>query len=1135
MSFKGNAVPGATSGSSRQQLPYNAVMDGHAWGSGSRGQVWKHTTQLQPWPHEAENVNIPMPSARVLEVMEKEVQSRRPTDPPGPIGAKWLDVVAIWQQRLRRRFLGNSLLVTGAWKVCSPQWKTRAARMPPEEAARVMKFVTTGTKAPFQVPPPGPVRTLRNHRDLHQQKNLVWKTLQEQLQEAAIRPWRVEKGLPKGMYALRWVAKGDTGAIRLTVNMRPLNAHFRPEASAVELDTWPVIRHLFWRRGYCLGLDQHSSFYHAPYHPDDQTWYGFSVAESELPEGAAETLRQAHPQCELDGRFVFVYQGLAMGAAPSVAQLSAQMDALFRVWRRCKIGAGDYWIGSNYIDDCAFQTGRFASAVELSLRILAEFTVLGFTVHVRKKSQILPTLHFTHLGLRLCTRTMTFSLPAARIRKLRSALDTLQAQVKVRQKVPAVMIAKVIGSLWAIEPVAHRAVGIMCRGMIDVLAEMLGTNELRRASKKFLPKLLKRAWRGLANWSAEAQADLDFWGRVQFGQLKGDAHWDRHAHELETAVFYKGLRIPDGIRVFAADTSDTGSGGGEFIRDGALWMKKGDSMCVPLSASQRLESSTLRELLGILALHAAVIPDNCRRVVVVCDNQASIQILKRGSKLPDLQAIARQIFLQDCKLHRVTWPVWRRRDHAIIQQCDDASRFVDNHDTATPAAAVRAARDLAKKHFASDFTFDRFASSDHCIRSADDVQLPFNSRWLVPGTSGVDAFQQVWAPHVNFVNAPFALIGRVVALMRAQQAKGVVLIPVRPRARWAAAVQQGAEGVRAKQVFKPATQGWKTGFKGFYAWVVIDFERHIPLQYRSQRGQVFLRTLTGKTITLEYHPERPLADLQRHIEQRCGVPPEKQRLLLGGKEVAGLTLGAAGLRQHDTLTLLLRLRGGSRRAKQTMYQLLKNKRQRLGTEVAVRQDGEDVVAASSLRRQMPARGCRNSETLPRATEMSKRLRPRKKSTNRPTKRMYHGVQPGDKFVDSDEESTTLEVAAVTYSRIWVHGGDEVGYHPKYVERKLREYSWHLQPGSGVTASGECSQVDAGTHVQQRLDRLQHGSKISVKARAAQREARSPTKKASLRAAYATIGGKGRLRGAIAEKCRSTLHDEMLPITSKYIS
>ncbi len=100
-------------------------------------------------------------------------------------------------------------------------------------------------------------------------------------------------------------------------------------------------------------------------------------------------------------------------------------------------------------------------------------------VHVQKKSQIVPTLHFTHLGLRLCTRSMTFSLPPARVKKTR------KEQVVVGGETPAVLIAKVVGNLWSIEPVAR---------------SMLRADELRKAARDFLPRLRMMTTSSTSTW-----------------------------------------------------------------------------------------------------------------------------------------------------------------------------------------------------------------------------------------------------------------------------------------------------------------------------------------------------------------------------------------------------------------------------------------------------------------------------------------------------------------------------------------------------------------------------------------------------------------------------------------------------------
>jgi hypothetical protein len=48
-------------------------------------------------------------------------------------------------------------------------------------------------------------------------------------------------------------------------------------------------------------------------------------------------------------------------------------------------------------------------------------------------------------------------------------------------------------------------------------------------------------------------------------------------------------------------------------------------------------------------------------------------------------------------------------------------------------------------------------------------------------------------------------------------------------------------------------------------------------------SQVFVRTLTGKIITIELDWGATIADLKERIRDKEGVPPEMQRLIVGGK------------------------------------------------------------------------------------------------------------------------------------------------------------------------------------------------------------------------------------------------------------
>ena len=65
-------------------------------------------------------------------------------------------------------------------------------------------------------------------------------------------------------------------------------------------------------------------------------------------------------------------------------------------------------------------------------------------------------------------------------------------------------------------------------------------------------------------------------------------------------------------------------------------------------------------------------------------------------------------------------------------------------------------------------------------------------------SSGVDALEQNWGGHVNWVNAPFGLVGKVLALVRKQRAVAAIVIPrgwKGSRHWWQKELQENCEGV----------------------------------------------------------------------------------------------------------------------------------------------------------------------------------------------------------------------------------------------------------------------------------------------------------------------------------------------------
>lgn len=424
---------------------------------------------------------------------------------------------------------------------------------------------------------------------------------------------------------------------------------------------------------------------------------------------------------EMRGK-IFVMRVLPFGWSLAPYIFNKTMRELIRFYRQNGV------LAANFFDDVMLtqpETEPLSMQVNSFVRVWNR--MLG-VIEDEVKSDWVPKQRGSLLGLEVDTLVGKIFIPEDKLVKYKRSFTSLSRKESASAREIASALGKIISVSRAFTPAR-----IYSRNLLACLLEIHDS---------------ANSWDSPLPLSAEARFELS-WLAENLAKSNGRLAWK----PLQVIV----LETDASLVVDRWGASCQGAKAGDYF-----------------DKKLNLKGINRREMMAVfLSLVAFVERLRGRFIELRVDNQVVVSYFKNmRAKIGPLGDIFKMIFdfclENEIEIVDIIWIPSKENVTA-----DKITREVDTGDwTSSPSLVDRVVRKWGP------IGHDRFASPSNAVVS------PFSSWRMTPGSSGENAFTQVWKGVLNYIVVPFNLIAKVIAYLIEQEAVAVMLIPIWPAQVW---------------------------------------------------------------------------------------------------------------------------------------------------------------------------------------------------------------------------------------------------------------------------------------------------------------------------------------------------------------